>query len=486
MIINQVKKKRVNNTKEKNEKINDIRNTIVIPYNNIKAPEELNSKNVGSAVRSMPKETRKKESPKQTIEIKNVILKRKIFIILGILLGSVIIGLVIFLSIHFLKKKSKNEIQNDEKIEQIGGKNDEKNDENTEDEKKEEKTVLKPEIITKEEAMKVFKPNFEIKSKDDTLTQLLFKSKQTYNTISNGAETSYSTISKSKYDVYTLNSTSAGEDKDFYSLKYTTVVTINSLCNKISITSSEYDCELKQYLDLNIKSTNNLRRADEGDIEQIKDAILPLCIIEHTNTNIILSVTCPKTLSSNLKNDIILAFQSIKPDSASYINFDETIAGTKKEIKDDKIYINSFDKVCMNYDGDPNKKMNCELIRNIITDKEGNLISSEKISKSETIIDEKNKYSNNIIYNFEDISNLNTVEFNPNNYKSNLNTILDLSKNLLQKDNYISDGSFEEILDFIMKEEDNDAESNARNLLEENVEIPGLNDEEFFSKQYII
>ena len=330
--------------------------------------------------------------------------------------------------------------------------------------------------------MKVFKPNFEIKSKEDSLTQLLLKSKKTYNTISNGAETSYSTISKAKYDIYTLNSTSSGEDKDFYSLKYTTVVTINSLCNKISTTSSEDDCELQKYLDLNIKNTNNLRRIEEENIDQINDVILPICLIEHTDTNIILSVTCPKTLSSNLKNDIILAFQSIKPDSASCINYDETNVGTKKEIKEGKIYINKFDKDCKNYDGDPNKIMNCESIRNIITDQEGNLLSSEKISKSETIIDENNKYSNNIIYNFEDISNQNTAEFSPNNYKSNLNTIFELTKNLMQKENYIPDGSFGEILEIIMKGGDNKTENNIRNLIEISDENPGINDEQFLSK----
>ena len=466
----------------KNGNKNEIHKTIVIPYINNQQP---NSKTDISQKEENPK-------PRTIPQKKDGKLKRNIFLAI-ILSGIVIIGLIIFLSIHFSKKPQQNEKPIEEKTDQLGGRNDEKTENEIKEESEEksveneEKKVPKPEIITREEAMKVFNPNFEIKSKEDSLTQLLLKSKQTYNTVSNGAETSYTTISKAKYDIYTLNSTSPGEDKDFYSLKYTTVVTINSLCNKISTTSSENDCDLKKYLDLNIKNTNNLRRIEEGNIEQINDVILPICLIEHTNTNIILSVTCPKTLSSNLKNDIILAFRSIKPDSANSINDDETVAGTKKEIKDDKIYINSFNKECNNYNGDPNKKMSCESIRNIITDKEGNLISSEKISKSETIMDENNKYSNNLIYNFEDISNQNSAEFDPNNYKSNLNTIFDLTKNLLEKDNYISDGSFGEILDFIMKAEDNNTKSNIRNLIEISDENPGINEEQLFSKtQYDI
>ena len=40
---------------------------------------------------------------------------------------------------------------------------------------------------------------------------------------------------------------------------------------------------------------------------------MPICIVEHSDTNIIHSITCPETLSENLKIDIISAFQSIKP-----------------------------------------------------------------------------------------------------------------------------------------------------------------------------
>lgn len=82
-------------------------------------------------------------------------------------------------------------------------------------------------------------------------------------------------------------------------------------------------------MDLNIKNTNNLRGIDESSMEKVKDVILPICLIEHTDTNIILSVTCPKTLSSNLKNDIILAFESIKPDSATSIIANEKMLEQK-------------------------------------------------------------------------------------------------------------------------------------------------------------
>ena len=222
----------------------------------------------------------------------------------------------------------------------------------------------------------------------------------------------------------------------------------------------------------------------ENDIAQVTNVILPICIIEHTDTNIIISVTCPETLSSNLKNDIIVAFQSIKPDSANTINDDENDAGLKTEEKNDKFYINSFNKQCDDYDGDPTKNKTCEIIRNIVTDKEGNVISSEKISTSETIMDKNNKFSNYLLYNVEDISQKNTENFDKDAYKSNLNTIFDLTNNLMKKENYISEGSFKEIVDILTSEEDNNEENNIRFLNEvEDIENPGVYEGNVFSNK---
>ena len=413
--------------------------------------------------------------------------KKTIKALIIIISSTLLIGLIIFLSVYLTKnhkEKKTNDIPKEEPSENIIIEEESLEESKNKDEESKNPIIIdKPEVLTKEEAMKAFVSNFNIASKKDTLTQLSLKSKKTYNTTSNGNESSYSIISNAKYDIYTLNSTSPGEDKDFYKTKYTTVITINSLCNKLSSSSDENECDLKNYLDLNIKNTNNLRGIDESSMEKVKDVILPICLIEHTDTNIILSVTCPKTLSSNLKNDIILAFESIKPDSSTSIIANENDAGTKTEEKDGKLYINSFDKNCQNYDGDPNKNMTCQLFRNIVTDKEGNIISSEKISKTETVLDAKNKYSSSITYSFKDISKQSSEEFNSENYKSNLNTVFDLSKNLMEKENYISDGEFKEILEYIMTGQVNTAETNVRDLQEEDNSKPiGIYEEPVFQK----
>ena len=342
--------------------------------------------------------------------------------------------------------------------------------------------------IRVEKAMEAFKPSFKINTKKNVLNQILFKSIKNYVTLSDGNETSYSIFTKSKYDIYILNESLPDKDKNFYNMKYTSIVTINSLCTKLLLNSSENDCELQKYLDLNSKNTNsnNLRRNDEDNKDKIKDVILPICIVEHTDTNLILSLTCPEKLSKNLKNEIILAFKNIKPDTIKGLNDNETLEGIIIEEKDDKKYIKSFSKECINYEENPKNNMKCEMNRNIITDNEGNLLYSKKISIIEDIKDNKNKYTNNFTYILEDISKQNKDDINLENYKLNLNIILDLTKSLMIKENFTSNETFNEIFEDLIKDEDNNITeiSFKRNLNEDNTENNGIFEENIFSMTF--
>ena len=364
-----------------------------------------------------------KEKPIRKKSIANHIKpKKNLYKILIILLILVFVGLIIFLSIFLTKRNKKNnEIKNNPeeginngeetpqnekegyKDEQEEDKNipdedknkneDKEEDKNEKEENKNEKNVNDQEEdiaenkenknsnILKEdkEAMTAFEPTFKINSIENQLNQILLKSTQKYTTILNGNEASYSIYTKAKYDIFTIDKSSSIEDKDFYNNKYKTIITLNSQCSEY-ISNSQTDCELKQYLDLTQKSSKNLRLINEVDEDIIKNAILPFCIIEHTESNIILSISCPETLSLNFKNDIMLAFKSIKLDTIKGIieNKDNnTLADIKLEEKENKIYIESFKKGCDDLEGDLTKK-NCEVKDYLITDKEGNLISIEK------------------------------------------------------------------------------------------------------------
>ena len=154
---------------------------------------------------------------------------------------------------------------------------------------------------------------------------------------------------------------------------------MNSLCSKVSSYIETDDCQLEKNLDLNKREESNLRRNDENedDEELIRKAILPICIIEHTDTNLIISITCPETLSSSYKEDLIRAFSNVKPNTIKGFEFNKEYINTIKEEKDDKIYINSYDNLCVDTNMDPSKTIICNLTQDIITDKEGIIISSK-------------------------------------------------------------------------------------------------------------
>ena len=270
-------------------------------------------------------------------------------------------------------------------------------------------------IIDMEEIKKGFEQNFKINSNINTLSQIEMKLKQNY--VSKSDNLSELSFVKAKLDIYIINET-IPENTDYFSKKYYSSITINSFCTEIS----QNDCELIQYLDLNYKSSNNLRTNTEDS--EIEEVILPICIMEHTDTNIILSITCPKTLENNLRNIIKNAFECIKPMSIKGFSEDKNLSDTVIETKDDKTYINSFTKFCDDEDYEIGKE--CESNLNTIIDKDGNFISSKKVYKYET-----DAILNNYEYNFEDISK-NNAELDPNNYKINLDKILELIKNIME------------------------------------------------------
>ena len=309
--------------------------------------------------------------------------------------------------------------------------------------------------------------NFSINTTVNKLSQFLMNSYQIHNSISNTINSTYSIFTKIKFDIYTLNESILKEDKDLNSKIYTTVVIINSICNEFR--ENKTNCELEKYLDLTIKNKNNLRRNNEN-IEEINQAILPICIIKHSDINIILSISCPETLSEDLKNNIISAFQSIKPNlSKENFNINNISGLVINNTDNNTIDINLFDKRCYN----ENKNQKCEVIRNIIADKKRNLIRSYKKSNYE-LIDDKNKYYNSFNYSYEDITNNNIEDY----FKYNLHIILELIKPLLKEKEY----KILNISNNIQKNESNLYKSK-RNLDNDNIiKYLGIKEESFFSQ----
>ena len=320
----------------------------------------------------------------------------------------------------------------------------------------------------------IFRPLFKINSKEDTLTQLFCKSFQSYESTINKEKLPYIIFNKAIYDIYTLNSTSSPkEDKNFYTTKYATVITVNSLCTKLE----SDDCKLEKILDLNKREEANFRRNDTENVEElIQNAILPICIVEHTDTNLIISITCPETLSSSFKNDIIQAFQSIKENSTKGIISEDILIDVSNEEKENKVYINIYNNNSFDLNKNSNELITYNSSKNIITDKYGNLISSKKIMLKNIIYDKNNKFSENFTYDFQNIPLENSTNFNSEIYKSNLNIVFTFIQPIMKKEIFIN--NFTEY--FINL---NQKEKNKRKLSKkETIENQGIQEENIFNK----
>ena len=157
---------------------------------------------------------------------------------------------------------------------------------------------------------------------------------------------------------------------------------------------------------------------------------MPICIIEHSDTNIILSIICPKTLSNNLKNNIILAFKNIKPNLSKIKIKNKNEANIKINNKKGKLSINIIEK------SENNQNQKYEIIKNIITDKNGNLEIINKTTKYEIFEKDKIKYEIFVENSFENMSIKKKNSIEEIFFRQNLNIILDLINPLMEKQKY--------------------------------------------------
>ena len=315
-------------------------------------------------------------------------------------------------------------------------------------------------ILTVDQLKEFYKSIFKINSNLNSITQTTMKTKRNVITKSNNI-LDYTFI-KALIDTYVISELAAESNggTNYYEKKITTSVVINSLC----AVSEGIDCEYSSYLDLTINYGDGDRRnLDDDDDANVDDLILPICIIEHTETNIILSVSCPRNLEYNLKQIIIDAFESMKPKTIKGPEEDKSLADTTFEERDNKIYINSFSKICK----DDERDQICDNNLDIITDKDGNLISCNRLLKTET-----ESMSNE--YDIEVVTENGSLD--PNVYKTNLENILDFIGSNMEKETYIQANTIEDLI--------NEDDNQLRNLYEENSMDSGKQEKNFFCTEY--
>ena len=342
---------------------------------------------------------------------------KKALIIIGIgILVIIVIGIVLYFKLKEPKCKEGEELCN------IVLKTSDIIQEEEEDEEGAKPGTSPLDFPSEKELKKVLKSVFKIKSDEGTLSQTLMEKKKIIKLKNVGSIDS--TYTKANIVSYVMSEDSPEESKisNYYEKKITTLISIKSFC----YSSEGTDCELKTYLDFSANNKNNLRNIDQ-DVK-IEELTIPLCLFEHTDSNIILSISCPNNLEDNIKSLLKIAFKNIKPESINGAVEDKSLADINIETIDDKIYINSFFKLC---EDEKNIDKTCERYKKIITDKDGNFISSNQKLKTET-----SSLLNEYEYNFKDITSENSENLNIINFKNNLNTLLSLLQNYMKKESY--------------------------------------------------
>ena len=296
------------------------------------------------------------------------------------------------------------------------------------------------------------KYNYYYETRVNTLTQFWMDLSQNHYSASGKTIFDYSFFTKAKYDIYTLNESLVKKGNNSYFTIFTTAIIINSICFEFN--ENKTNCQLRTYLDLTIKNKNNLQ-INKNIFKEIKEVILPLCLIEHSIDNNIISVTCPETLPENLKNNIINAFQSIRPNLSK-----EKLKNPIIDDKGDNAYIIINEK-CRNNN---ESGQICESIEKIYIDGNGNLKRNIKDYKYGYIKDDNNIFYNNYNYSFEEIINKNDTILIENNFKYNLKILLELINPLMIKEKFIKNNRMN------------------RKLEDKNVEYFGLREESFFAQ----
>ena len=87
----------------------------------------------------------------------------------------------------------------------------------------------------------------------------------------------------------------------------------------------------------NEQNTFNSRNLEE--ISDLKDIPVALCLFEMTDNDVIMSISCPESLSKAIKDTMVLDLYFYKPPSIQRPNKDKGNININVEQKDDKIYI---------------------------------------------------------------------------------------------------------------------------------------------------
>ena len=299
-------------------------------------------------------------------------------------------------------------------------------------------------------------PGYDFSTKVNDLKRYIINENNIQDIITDGHKSKIITKRETTYDLFIISEEEASEEnKIFYNKTYLAAVAIASEC----ISTDNKICEPKKYVDLIDQNYTNLRKLDE--IDDLKDIPVSLCLFNVTDNNIILSMTCPESLSQFKQNTILSDIHFLKPTLIERTNKEkrnititQTNDGNKHLIREKTggscPFGNQLNSLCTND-------------MNITRDSEGNIISLNEENIANIFKNNNNSFLRKKMSKLRDITN-ETELLSSEKYISILNKILPKLKKYMKLKEFMSIDDLHEIY----KENKGQFNINitARNLLE--------------------
>ena len=352
-------------------------------------------------------------------EEKKCLFNKKLVIILSIV-GVILIGVITFAIIKYLRKEPVNPKPKEEPI-------------NPGSEK-----IPVP-----------IKNEFDIKTEVGLRTLSLIQN-SAEKTKFNSTDLETDVKRKTNYLVY-FTSKEKPPEPTYYSEMYTGVVAIESECAVVD----GKDCEPKPLVDLRSKS-NNLRLMRLLSSEDLKDIPIPICKFNMTDNHIITTLICPETLPDNKRNEIILDLYFFRPPAAERVNKErDNITLTITEEGDQTKIHETNGGFCNLYN---NWGSQCTTDMNTVLDKEGNLVSYDEQAITTINYDEKNSYKKDKTTKLIDTSStLKKSELA--NYEKTLKDLLQKIEPYMKEEIQFDQSEYEDLYNMIKEAKNKDSKS---------------------------
>ena len=370
--------------------------------------------------------------------------RKKKFIAIFIILGIIVAGIVIFLIVHFTKKKSEEvssgQIDNTEIIGEGEG------DGN-------EQPTPPPSLIEENEEEQKPKQLEELplEKEFEILTKVgLRKFKVVQNSIEENKINGNLITTKIKritnYDLYILKEEKANNiTEKYFNSTFLGAIAISSEC----FDSNGEDCTPKRLIDLSQEknNTNNKTRV-LTNVEELKDIPIALCLFNITDNNFILSMSCPESFPDTKKNEINLDLYFFRPPAIK--RADKENDGINVSIKDDnenkKRFIRETNEGTCNVENNIGTK--CTTDMNTTTDLEGTLLSYDELAITNITFDTNNSFIKTKTSNLIDTTD-NYENLDENKYKENLEKLIGMLEPYMKHEDLFTLENFEDLYSIV-------------------------------------